>query len=279
MLILKREMMKKIIFLFGLLSIHAGNMSLGQILTDIAGALKISSSGVLDQEPDAGTIQWHENDFVGYNGAKWVSLTTGIAYDGTVSDADGNTYFTIIIEGQEWMAENLRTTKYNDDSAIDLITASNSWGKTNLASQGAYCWYDNNMDDYKTMGALYNWYAINTAKLCPEGWRVPSESDWNTLQTNLGGSGQAGGKLKAEHEVFWQTPNVGATNEVGFSAQPAGIRLFNGNFDSKYFLAYFWTSDQVSSNGKDRSILAILANLYSTSSDKRFGYSVRCIKN
>lgn len=262
-----------------LILINISNRVVSQELASIDGTVQLGYYDLTTSNPEAGTMQWTGSDLVGYNGRKWVSLTTGVAYDGYVEDENGNTYFTIQIGTQEWMAENLRTTKYNDGMDIDLITANNSWGKTNLSDQGAYCWYDNDQENELSYGALYNWYAVNTGELCPLGWRVPSESDWDALQSFVGSNSTAGGKLKAEFEIHWNAPNVNASNEVGFTAQPGGIRLFDGNFDSKNAISYFWTSNELSTNGKDRSIINVLANLYSSSSDKRSGYSVRCIKN
>ena len=103
----------------------------------------------------------------------------------TVTDVDGNTYKTVIIGTQVWMAENLKTTKYNDGIQIPLVTDPITW--INLKS-AAYCWYNNDLATNKNIyGAIYNWLVVNTGKLCPIGWHVPSDTEWTTLTTFLGG--------------------------------------------------------------------------------------------
>jgi uncharacterized protein (TIGR02145 family) len=137
-----------------------------------------------------------------------------------VKDIDGNVYKTIIIGTQTWMAENLKTTKYNDGTAIPLVTDGVAW--TALTTPG-YCWYNNDAGSYKDIyGALYNWYTVNTRKLCPIGWHVPSDAEWTTL-TNYMGDNVVGGKLKETGTIHWQSPNKGATNESGFTALPGAF--------------------------------------------------------
>ncbi|MGB4293792.1 MAG: FISUMP domain-containing protein, partial [Bacteroidales bacterium] len=99
-----------------------------------------------------------------------------------MNDVDGNRYKVIMIGNQLWMAENLRTTKYNDGTPIPLVTDNTAW--SNLTSPG-YCWYDNNSTNKDTYGALYNWYTVNTGKLCPSGWHVPSDDEWTIMQNYL----------------------------------------------------------------------------------------------
>ena len=100
-------------------------------------------------------------------------------------DIDGNSYKTIRIGDQLWMVENIKTTKYNDGTSIPNVTDDSEWENMN---SDAYCWYDNNASLYKsTYGALYNWYAVDTKKLCPIGWHIPSHAEWNTLVDYLGG--------------------------------------------------------------------------------------------
>ncbi len=131
---------------------------------------------------------------------------------GTVTDNDGNVYHTVAIGKQVWMAEDLKTTKYNDGTPIPLVTDGTAW--VNLNTPGC-CWYNNDADTYKaTYGALYNWYAVNTGKLAPAGWRVASDADWKTLEMSLGmtqtqadstdyrGTDE-GGKLKESGTMHW----------------------------------------------------------------------------
>lgn len=193
---------------------------------------------------------------------------------GQLHDIDGNTYKTIEIGTQVWMAENLATTKFNDGT--DISWATNSTSLT-LATQPAYSWYNNVTVAY---GALYNWFAVNSGKLCPSGWHVPSDDEWTTMSTFLGGLPVAGSKLKETGTIHWQSPNSGATNSSGFSAIPGGYRYYNGTFNAIKRYAYFWTSTESSSaNAYGRDMYYGYSNLDRISSDKRSGLSVRCIKD
>ena len=138
------------------LTLSVVSIATSQELAHVEGTMQIGYYDLTTPNPDAGTMQWTGSDLVGYNGAKWVSLTTGVAYDGYVEDENGNTYFTIKIGTQEWMAENLRTTQYNDGMGIDYIEPPNTWGKTNLSDQGAYCWYDNDIENELNFGVRLN---------------------------------------------------------------------------------------------------------------------------
>jgi len=149
-----------------------------------------------------------------------VSFTTLMS--GQFSDIDGNVYNTITIGTQIWMKENLKTTKYNDGSSIPLVTDNTAW--INLSTPG-YCWYNNDAATYKSAyGAMYNWYTVNTGKICPPNWHVPTDTQWETLITYLGGKIIAGGKMKETGTAHWTSPNIGATNETGFTALPGGYR-------------------------------------------------------
>ncbi len=139
-----------------------------------------------------------------------------------VTDIDNNHYEAVRIGSQLWMAENLKTTRYNDGTPIPLVTDSLEWD--NLVTP-AYCWYRNDPVTYgETYGALYNLHVVSTGILCPSGWHVPSDAEWTVLSDYLGGESVAGGKLKEAGTTHWYTPNAGATNETGFTALPGGIR-------------------------------------------------------
>ena len=202
---------------------------------------------------------------------------------------DGETYKTIKIGTQVWMAENLRTTKLNDGTPIPLVTDATAW--INLLTPG-YCWYNNDAASNKTTyGALYNWYMVNTGKLCPTGWHLPSDVEWTMLTTYLGGENVAGGKLKSISG--WESPNydgtnTGATNETGFTALPGGYRYFDeGDNSTLYFFfieihGTWWSSSEhptITSLAWDRIMI------FDDSSVKRFfnykssGLSVRCVKD
>ena len=145
-----------------------------------------------------------------------------------VTDMDGNIYHTVSIGSQVWMVENLKTTKYRDGSNVPLVSNDIEWMR--LTTPG-YCWFDNDPATYKgTYGALYNWHAVNTGKLCPTGWHIPSDAEWMTLMNYLGGMSVAGGKLKETGTAHWDSPNTGATNETGFTALAGGCRGIDGYF-------------------------------------------------
>jgi len=200
---------------------------------------------------------------------------------GEISDIEDNIYKTIQIGDQIWMAQNLAVTKYNDGEEINLVT-DYKWQYTDTSGIDAYSWYNGIETKY---GALYNWYAVNTDKLCPDGWRVPTEDDWTTLINHLGGAVVAGGKLKEaalkDCPTHWTLPNVGATNSSGFTAVPGGYRNYLGNYSNSIKrYGYWWSStSKNSSNAVGYSLfhgyteINILDRL-----DKRTGASVRCIK-
>ena len=135
------------------------------------------------------------------------------------TDFDGNNYPVGQIGTQIWMVENLKTTRYNDGTDILSITDNTTW--ENLITPG-YCFYNNGVVNKNTYGALYNWYAVNTGKLAPKGWHVPTNDEYTTLITFLGGESVASSKLKESGTSHWQSPNTEATNQSGFTALPGG---------------------------------------------------------
>lgn len=157
-----------------------------------------------------------------------------------VFDNSGNGYDTVVIGNQAWFKQNLKTTKFKDNTSILKVSDNTNW--VNLTSSG-YCWYNNDSINYFKYGALYNWNAVNSSKLCPSGWRVPSSNDWHELRTYLGGENIAGGKIKEIGTLYWSSPNLGATNETGFTALPSGARSSsNGDFYNFGNKSYWWTS-------------------------------------
>jgi len=200
----------------------------------------------------------------------------------TVIDIDGNYYNTVTIGSQIWMKENLRVTKYNDGGEIPLVTDNTTWVSL---SSAAYCWYNNDQAANGIIyGALYNWYTVNTSSnggknVCPEGWHIPSVTEWNTLITELGGESIAGGKLKENGTTHWNSPNTGATNESGFTALPGGYRSNNGiPYDIGNYSTW-WTSTEFNEYAASKKILNYSASVMSDSHDKRFGFSIRCLKD
>lgn len=165
-----------------------------------------------------------------------VSFTTSPA-SGTVTDIDGNVYNIISIGTQTWMLENLRTTHYRDGSPIPNVTDNTEWA--GLFS-GAYCDYNNAPSNSVVYGKLYNLYTADDPRnIAPEGWHVPTISEWNVLINFLGGSTIAGGKLKEAGLAHWLSPNTGADNSSGFTALPGGIRTINGTFAGLGTMGHF----------------------------------------
>lgn len=214
------------------------------------------------------------------------SRTLVANYTPGVIDADGNVYKTVTIGTQVWFAENLKTTKFSDGALIPLVTGNTAW--SNLITPG-FCWYNNNENTYKnTYGALYNWYAVNTKKLCPTGWHVPTDDEWTILTNYLGGLAVAGGKLKESGTIHWNSPNTSATNTYGFTALPGGFRITDGTFNSIGTSGYWWSSseDIWTSNFNYAITSAYYLYMYYSSSDAygthgsmRSGFSVRCLRN
>jgi uncharacterized protein (TIGR02145 family) len=198
--------------------------------------------------------------------------------DGSLKDFDGNLYTAVVIGTQTWMVENLKTTHFNNGSEIPLISNNTTWG--NLSSPG-YCWYNNDESSNKRIyGALYNWYTVNTGNLCPSGWHVPKKEEWDVLSSNLGGDNSAGGKLKEIGTTHWLSPNIGATNESGFTGLPAGQRDNMGTF--LYLgLNGFWWANTISYSdwAFSRELDYDYSNFFSFNDKMKFGFSVRCIKD
>ena len=195
-----------------------------------------------------------------------------------VTDADGNIYRTVKIGNQTWMAENLKTIKYNDGQDIPLVTSSYAWGSLKTP---AYCWLNNDPTNKDAYGTLYNWYTVDTGKLAPKGWHVPTEEDWATLAKYLGGDAVAGGKLKASGTSHWFAPNTQATDEVGFTAIPCSTRNYDGyHFYKLGDSCYFWSAAEFdAAEAWVRQMACDSAALKSFHGYKSYGRPVRCIKD
>ncbi len=215
-----------------------------------------------------------------YTGTNWVGLTgtgSGAISTSSLIDADGNNYSTIAVGNQVWMAENLRVTHYRNGDAIPNETNSTTW--SGLTS-GAYCWYDNDPANKTTYGALYNWYTVDDSRgLCPYGWHVPTDTEWSTLTTYLGGVGVAGGKMKATSDL-WTSPNLDATNISNFSGLPGGYRYNSGTFDNIGSHGYWWSSSELSSSyARHRYLFYDYGGIYVGYNYRRSGLSVRCLRD
>ncbi len=188
----------------------------------------------------------------------------------------GQTYKVVRIGNQIWMLKNLKVTKYNDGTDIPNVTDNDQWAKI---STGAYCWYRNDKNNSETYGALYNWFAIETGKLCPTGWHVPSDSEWLELTNFLGGEDVAGGKLKESGTTHWKSPNKGANNESSFTALPGGSRYCDGSFNYIGDHGFWWSSIEDSSTHAWYRFMSFDQGLMRSYYNKTGGFSIRCIKD
>jgi uncharacterized protein (TIGR02145 family) len=213
---------------------------------------------------------------------------------GSVSDIDGNVYKTIQIGSQVWMAENLKTTRYNDGSQIPNITGNSVWvGLTT----GAYRWYNNDASTYKNKyGALYNHYAVNTGKLCPTGWHVPGDEEWKVLEMALGMTKASADSSYLDFDVYsmgdrgtdqgaqmkaasgwsdWEGIYGNGTNTSGFSALPAGDTGWDGKCELKGICTSWWCFGdpwaRCVGSGSSKVSRALYFN--------HIGFSVRCVEN
>ena len=196
-----------------------------------------------------------------------------------VDDADGNVYDAVTIGTQVWMTKDLRSSKYNDQTSIPKVTDNTEWSTLTTA---AFCWYNNDSVNYESSyGKLYNFYAVETGKLCPTGWHVASDADWTTLTDFLGGSTVAAGILKETSTEHWLSPNTGATNDFGFSALGAGYRYYSDgvSYELKQYGSWWSSTVDTSTNSWRRRMDYNNTIVGRYSANKKMGFQVRCIKN
>ena len=224
------------------------------------------------------------NNTLEYDSREYIAIADPTD-ENTVTDIDGNVYYTVTLGTQTWMAENLKTTRYNDGEGIPLVTDAQAWG---LLTTPGFCWYDNKPSEYKTpYGALYNFFTVKTGKLCPAGWHVPDISEWRILAIGLAGEEYAGGHLKEAGTAHWQAPNTGATNSSGFTALPGGGRGWNSAqgkwiFSEMGTVCYFYSSTPRNAGANFVGLSysdakAFMSGGNGTGSES--GLSVRCVKD
>jgi uncharacterized protein (TIGR02145 family) len=202
----------------------------------------------------------------------------------TITDVDGNTYSTIQIGSQLWMAENLRTTKLNNGTPILNVTDNTIWSQQ---TSGAYCWFNNDTINKQQFGALYNWMIVNTGNICPTDWHVPTDQDWKILETQLGLStdeveemywrGNQANELKS---VTGWINNSNGNNSTGFSAKPSGYRDSDGEMGTIGDNCIWWTSSAIDEElSVTRSLNDSDNKIGRFDSENIGGYSIRCIKD
>ena len=209
-------------------------------------------------------------------------ITPTSGYGTNITDVDGNTYKTVYIGTQQWMGENLKTSKYSDGTTIPEITDNTQWA--NLTT-GAWAYYNNDAANNTKYGKLYNWYAVNKTSngnknVCPTGWHVPTDAEWTVLTDYLGGANVAGGKMKEVGTTSWKSPNTDATNTSLFTGLPGGYRSNHavyGNFGDS---GYWWSStEKANYNAVTRYLYYSIGNANTNHTLETYGLSVRCLRD
>ena len=219
--------------------------------------------------PAAGLMIWCSNcgigggEWQGFNGTTWVNIS--------------GQETTVTIGNQQWMRENLDVLTYRNGDIIPQVTDQTAWA---ALTSGAWCYYNNDVANGAIYGKLYNWYAVNDPRgLAPTGWHVPSDAEWTTLSTTLGGAAVAGGKMKTTGTTSWTTPNTGATNESGFAGLPGG-RGGSGTFSNVGYGGYWWGSTEFSAaSAWGRVLFYSSGDVGRSASAKKLGFSVRCLRD
>jgi uncharacterized protein (TIGR02145 family) len=196
-----------------------------------------------------------------------------------INDEDGNVYTSVIIGTQEWISENLRTTKYSDGTTIPNITDDTDW--SNL-STGAWSYHDNDIQYDSTYGKLYNWYAVKTGKLCPTDWHVPTDSEWTVLTDYLAANGHSGAEgIALKATSGWEEFGSGnGTDDYGWLGLPGGDRRGSGSFGTIGGYGYWWSSSQDDTGYPwGRSLDNGADYVRRNYSNKRYGFSVRCLRD
>jgi uncharacterized protein (TIGR02145 family) len=219
----------------------------------------------------------------------YITVSSG-SQTGTVTDYDGNVYNTVKIGNQWWMAENLKTTHYANGVDIQVISSSSSWSGLDTDDK-AMCYYNNSSSNAETYGALYTWAAamngIQSSNsnpsgirgVCPYGWHMPSNAEWNELEDYLGGEFLAGGKMKEIGTSHWNSPNSNATNESGFTGIPGGHRYYYGDYGFMGSRAYFWSSALSNGFPYYYELRYNDGQLHYDAATATYGRSVRCVKD
>lgn len=183
----------------------------------------------------------------------------------TITDIDGNKYKTSIIGEQEWMVENLRTTRLNDGTSIPNITDNTEWMQ---ASSFAYSWYENENSNKVANGGLYNWHAVNTGKLCPEGWHVPTDTEWTKMIDYMG-----------ERDVAFEAITKSEFNVI-YGGYRYGYFWGTGFFYEKGVNGYWWTSSEnTDTHAWSYSVSKGTSKIYRSYFEKNDGFSIRCVRS
>jgi uncharacterized protein (TIGR02145 family) len=261
-----------------------------------SGLMKDRESTVSDSKASYATVDMPYNDgevlkFVGTSGDFSTVVTSSFTGNKEIifkfvrcTDADNRNYAVVEIGTQTWMASNLRTTKYMNGDLIGTTSPKtlNISAETSPKYEWVYYAFGITEIDTSLFGRLYTWHAaVDTRKVCPTGWHLPSQPEWNTLIASMGGSTVAGGKLKETGLSNWSSPNTGASNISGFSAVPGGTRAPAGSCTNYKNFCYLWSATQ-----RDATYAWYTAmgyNFEMAYSDvntlKSVGNGIRCVKD
>jgi len=215
----------------------------------------------------------YPSGFYFFKGGVWTKLSETISYP------NGTATPVLTICCQSWMTKNLDVATYRNGDPIPKVTDNSAWA---ALTTGAYCYYNNDSATYAAIyGKLYNWYAVNDPRgLAPEGWHIPTDFEWATLENCLGGSAVAGGAMKETGTIHWTNPNTGATNISGWSGLPAGFRLYNGSFLVVRYGGYWWSStDSDVADPWYRYLSSSDGSIGRYGTSKQEGLSVRCVRD
>lgn len=205
-----------------------------------------------------------------------------------LTDIDGNTYYTVKIGEQIWMAENLKVTHFRNGEPIPFISNNDEWYSFSSLKKGCWCYPENSAENNEVYGKFYNFFALTDSRnICPTGWHVPTKDEWTKLVASVGGSSIAGVKMKEANNTRWGQSDMVADNSSGFTGIPSGSRLFNGLFNGISIMEGNWWSatETMSVYGYAPEAFAIrLGNgneniIYQEHTPEGDGYCVRCIKD
>jgi uncharacterized protein (TIGR02145 family) len=188
----------------------------------------------------------------------------------------------VTIGKQVWMTQNLNVDKFRNGDPIPEAKTDEEWSKAGENGEPAWCYYNNNPDNGDRYGKLYNWYAVNDPRgLAPEGWKIPSDEEWSRLADFLGGESVAGTKMKSTD--FWADyggKSGNGTNESGFSGLPGGVRGDSGAFGGVGEVGLWWSSTEyITSNACSRDLSYVNGSVLRSDYGKRYGFSVRCLRD
>ncbi len=279
--------MKKLVVIVGFLFIFkismAQNMGIGTNTPDASAQLDISSTTKGFLPPRMTTAQRDAivnpaNGLIIFNTAiQGIEIKTGTGWI-SLSSSSADAMPTIQIGIQKWASENLDVAFYRNGNPIPQVTDSVAWA---ALTTGAWCYYINDSTQGNKYGKLYNWYAVTDPRgLAPQGWHIPTDAEWLSLESRLGGFAVAGGKLKQAGTLNWRSPNIGGNGISGFEALPGGNRELLG--ESLYVGEYgfWWSSSQFNTTqGWGRSLLYNDGKSNAVAKPKYFGYSVRCLRD